>query len=100
MIIDQKAVNDCIIPDHHINLSLIGCVLFFPIGICAVMKSLKIQDHYDRGELMKAKEISRQTETLAKRAITIGCLLILCVFLFIASISLIVVALFKPKDYY
>lgn len=52
------------------------------------------------GDLDKSRETSQQTLKLAKKAISIGCIIISCIVAFLLTIALIVTALFKPNDYY
>ena len=108
-------MNRCSMPDDHITLSLCACCMFCPIGVCAVMQShqvatvcyfvlltdhFKVQEYFEMGLLDKSRETSQNTLRLAKKGISIGCIIISCIIAFLLTIALILTVLFKPNDYY
>ena len=51
---------------------------------------------FEEGDLYKSRQRSREAKQLAKQAISIGCILLTCVFAFLLTISLIIIAFMKP----
>lgn len=96
----SRAMNRYSMPDDHLNLSMCACCMFCPIGVCAVMQSYQVQEYFEMGLLDKSRETSQNTLRLAKKGISIGCIIISCIMAFLLTIALILTALFKPNEYY
>jgi len=73
-------------PANSLALAVIGCVLFLPVGIYAVVKSLQVAPHWQSGDDVSANIAARRARTAALAAIGTGLAAIV-----IAALAVIIV---------
>jgi len=62
-----------ILPQEHVNISLLSAFIFFPLGLAAIIMSCRVDAALKRGDVAAAHKLSHITKILAYCGIGIGC---------------------------
>lgn len=67
-------------PDSHLGLAIGGIIMFFPTGIPALIRAVKVSRTWDDGNKKLAWELSKGAEKLGHLSITLGIIFIVVFF--------------------
>lgn len=76
-------------PPQHLAIAIIGLILFWPVGLFALLRSTDVQPRYRAGDIEGALDRSRSAKTLSIVAICSGIALTLLAIL--ATVSMVLV---------
>jgi hypothetical protein len=86
---DSQVLSGSVRPRTHVTFAIVATILFFPLGLFAIVHSMKVNQAWDSGRYSKAVIHSRRVLLFSRLAITIGGIIWMYWFFFAGPESLI-----------